>query len=316
MPLLDMIVVDACEKTFCIAFVFLTGEAEEDYLWALTWLRNMYHEFSIDPPSVILKDRCLACMNALSAPQCFPGVAHLLCIWHINRAVDGYCRPTFFKDKEDLPKQEEWKSFLGEWHDIIKSETEVIFNERLLHFKQTYGIIYAAEVCYLIETWLDPHKQRFVRAWANQILHFDQAATSRVEGVHQLIKSHYHTSQVDLFEAYRIIKSVLDIQLQHLNAKQDHQDSKCPVDLSKAVYGSIRGWVSHEAMRRVDKQRERLLRDHPPCTGIFTKTLGLPCAHIISIVLQRNEPLRLSHFHSHWHLQRDESPTIIIEPHK
>jgi hypothetical protein len=32
MPLLDMIGVDACNKSFCIAFAFLPGEQEEDYL--------------------------------------------------------------------------------------------------------------------------------------------------------------------------------------------------------------------------------------------------------------------------------------------
>ncbi len=35
MPLLDMIGVDAAQRFFCIAFAFLSGEAEEDYLWAL-----------------------------------------------------------------------------------------------------------------------------------------------------------------------------------------------------------------------------------------------------------------------------------------
>lgn len=32
MPLLDMIGVDVCQRSFCIAFAFLRGEAEEDYL--------------------------------------------------------------------------------------------------------------------------------------------------------------------------------------------------------------------------------------------------------------------------------------------
>lgn len=33
MPLLDMIGVDACQRSFCIAFAFLSGEQEEDYVW-------------------------------------------------------------------------------------------------------------------------------------------------------------------------------------------------------------------------------------------------------------------------------------------
>lgn len=30
-----MIGVDAAQRSFCIAFAFLSGEAEEDYIWAL-----------------------------------------------------------------------------------------------------------------------------------------------------------------------------------------------------------------------------------------------------------------------------------------
>lgn len=43
MPLLDMIGVDACQRSFCIAFAFLSGEAEEDFIWALDRLRSMSH---------------------------------------------------------------------------------------------------------------------------------------------------------------------------------------------------------------------------------------------------------------------------------
>jgi hypothetical protein len=35
MPLLNIIGVDACQRSFCIAFAFLSGENEEDYIWAL-----------------------------------------------------------------------------------------------------------------------------------------------------------------------------------------------------------------------------------------------------------------------------------------
>jgi hypothetical protein len=35
MPLLDMIGIDAIGRSFCIAFIFLSDESEEDYMWAL-----------------------------------------------------------------------------------------------------------------------------------------------------------------------------------------------------------------------------------------------------------------------------------------
>ncbi|OAQ58261.2 transposase-like protein [Pochonia chlamydosporia 170] len=75
MPLLDMVGVDSCQRSFCIAFALLSNEAEEDYTWALEHLRSLYsHEL----PSVISTDRCLASMNA--AKIWFPSSTALLCL--------------------------------------------------------------------------------------------------------------------------------------------------------------------------------------------------------------------------------------------
>ena len=53
MPLLDMIGVDATGRSFCIAFAFLSGEAEEDYTWALEQLKKLYEQCGGLFPSVI-----------------------------------------------------------------------------------------------------------------------------------------------------------------------------------------------------------------------------------------------------------------------
>ena len=93
MPLLDIIGVDACQRSFCIAFAFLSGEEEKDYLWALERLRSLYETCNARLPSVILTDRCLACMNAVAT--CFPTATSLLCLWHANKAVLQHCQPAF-----------------------------------------------------------------------------------------------------------------------------------------------------------------------------------------------------------------------------
>jgi len=53
MPLLDMIGVDAAQRSFCIAFAFLSGETEEDYTWALERLRALYKQCNTSLPCVI-----------------------------------------------------------------------------------------------------------------------------------------------------------------------------------------------------------------------------------------------------------------------
>ncbi|KAJ0127445.1 Uncharacterized protein HZ326_29452 [Fusarium oxysporum f. sp. albedinis] len=86
MPLLDIVGVDATGSTFCIAFAYLSGEEEEDFGWAFEQLRDLYDANGIKHPSVVLTDRCLACMNAVVSLLCFPSTKVMLCLWHINKA--------------------------------------------------------------------------------------------------------------------------------------------------------------------------------------------------------------------------------------
>jgi hypothetical protein len=78
MPLLDIIGVDACQRSFCIAFAFLSGETEQDYLWALDRLRSLYELGNTKLLSIILIDRDKAYINA--AEIYFPSLISLLCL--------------------------------------------------------------------------------------------------------------------------------------------------------------------------------------------------------------------------------------------
>lgn len=316
MPLLDIVGVDACQRSFCIAFAFLSGEEEKDYIWALDRLRSMYEACSARLPSVILTDRCLACMNAVS--HCFPAAVSLLCLWHANKAVLRYCQPSFMRHNDAAQKpqgHQEWKDFYGRWHELVASANEETFEDRLQQLKERYASAHAREVAYIIETWLDLYKTKLVKAWVDRYLHFENVVTSRGEGIHQLIKVYLDTSQLDLFEAWRAIKLAILNQVAELRANQAKQQIRTPIELSGSLYSIIRGWVSHEALRKVEAQRKRLQQDRlPACTGVFSATLGLPCAHTIEPLLQQAQPLQLHHFHTHWHLQREGNPQLLIEP--
>jgi histone-lysine N-methyltransferase SETD2 len=111
----------------------------------------------------------------------------------------SYCQHGFVQDKYNTQGAEEWAEFFGLWHEIVASKTEDIYNERLEKWKQRYIRDFANEVSYIMQIWLDLYKERFVKAWVNRKLNFEQYVTSRAEGIHQLIKSHYKTRQINLF---------------------------------------------------------------------------------------------------------------------
>ena len=193
MPLLDIVGVDACQRSFCIAFAFLSGEDEGDYMWALKRLRSLYDTCNARLPSVISTDRWLACMNAAAA--CFPTSTSLLCRWHANKAVLQHCRPAFRSSRQAVTQEEAdaWDEFYRFWHSIMSSSDEETFIERLQKFEGQYATDYLQEVGYIRTTWLDPYKEKLVKAWVDQYPHFGNVVTSRVEGniLYLYLKEYY-----------------------------------------------------------------------------------------------------------------------------
>jgi hypothetical protein len=102
--------------------------------------------------------------------------------------------------------------------------------------------------------------------------------------------------------------------METLEALQAAQQIRYPSELSGFLFDNVRGFVSHEAMRKIMQQRKLLVLNAHPCTGSFTTSLGLPCAHSLQPLLQREEPLQLRHFHQHWRLRRQGNPRVIIQP--
>ncbi|RKK50684.1 hypothetical protein BFJ69_g18025, partial [Fusarium oxysporum] len=319
MPLLDIIGVDACQRSFCIAFAFLSGEEEQDYQWVLERLKSLYEVCNTSFPSVIITDCALACINAVAI--CFPSAVLLLCLWHANKAVLAYCRPAFIQHRTD-PKTIEaellsWQEFYNQWHLIIQSADQVTFDQRVQQLEQRYLPAYANEIGYLHATWLNPHKEKLVKAWVDQHLHFGTVVTSRVEGIHSLLKSYLNTSTLDLFEAWGAITRAVTNQVHQLQSNQAQQQLRQPIELRIALYSAVQGWVSFEALRKVEEQRKRLLDIKPPlprCTGIFMRTLGLPCAHLLQTLQEQGQVLLLEHFHKHWHLKRPGQQQLLLEP--
>ncbi|KAF5703902.1 transposase [Fusarium mundagurra] len=273
MPLLNMIGVDACQRSFCIAFAFLSGETEQDYLWALDRLRSL-------PP--------LLPADIRTPPTRIRGLQQGLA---------------------------DWNEFFNHWHSIMKSPDEKAFDQRVQEVERRYLPQYIEEVGYIKANCLDPYKERLVRAWVDQHPHFGNVVTWRVEGIHGLLKSHLKKSTLDLFEAWRAMKHTLLNQLAELQSNQASQQMRIPIELSGSLYSTIRGWVSHEALRKVEEQRKLLLKKHLPiCTDAFSRSHGLPCAHTLKALQEQNQPLRLEHFHTHWHLNRHGVHRLLLEP--
>jgi hypothetical protein len=155
--------------------------------------------------------------------------------------------------------------------------------------------------------WLPPGLK--VISCPVSILNF---TNSLIIGIHALLKSHLKKSTLDLFEAWRAMKHALLNQLAELRSNRAQQQIRTPIELSGSLYSAVRGWVSHEALRKVEEQRKK--KDPPACTGSFTRSQGLPCFHMLKTLQEQNQVLLLEHFHLHWHLKREGAPQLLLEP--
>jgi len=102
MPLLNICGIQPFKKSFSIAAVFLNAEKQQQYAWALTTLREYLAEHFVPLPKLILTDRELALIIALTADAVFGEVARLLCRWHVNMNVLAKGK-RFFPAAKKLP---------------------------------------------------------------------------------------------------------------------------------------------------------------------------------------------------------------------
>ncbi|XP_071699208.1 protein FAR1-RELATED SEQUENCE 5-like [Rutidosis leptorrhynchoides] len=175
MPLLDIIGVSCFNTSFYSGFAFLEREDEESYIWALNAFKKILG--SENQPSVIMTDRELALMNAIS--KVFPAATNLLCVWHIEKNVLANC-------KKHFKREAEFDIFMSSWKNVIYSITEAIFLNNWWEFKLSYEVKKEA-IDYITNIWL-PWKEKFVSAWTEKYLHFGNRTSSRAEGAHAKLK--------------------------------------------------------------------------------------------------------------------------------
>lgn len=141
-------------------------------------------------------------------------------------------------------------------------------------------------------------------------MHFGNTVTSRVEGIHALLKSYLKTSNLNLFDVWRAIKHAVENQLSEIQSKQARQQTrKQTIHANSGLFNALHSWISHEAIKKVEEQRKSLEKTDPPvflvCSGTFTKAFGLPCVHKIESLLDRKQGFRIDDFHKQWHLRRN-----------
>ncbi|KAH7849617.1 hypothetical protein Vadar_020442 [Vaccinium darrowii] len=169
--------------------------------------------------------------------------------------------PFEIKGKKKVGKR--WKVEIKNASHNYEPSSEMSEHPYCRHFSQEEEKEYVLN--YLKNTWL-PFKDRFVNAWTWKHPHFGNRVTSRTEGAHAMLKRY----------------------------------------LTVSTDSPVKGTCFHVsifALGELFKQYELARADYVlgPCTGNFSRTMGLPCAHMMRNTT-KDETLLLGDIHPQWRI--------------
>lgn len=315
MPFLEVIGITPTNQSFLFAVCFMQNEQTEGYQWALETLFQQW--LSLPQNSVLITDRDLAFLGAINA--ILPNYAHLLCIWHINKAVLAKAKSFIaISNNPDLDKSKkaEFDDFMKHWYELCQSNTKDEYILRLNNLKTQFQH-YPGLILYLTDTWLI-YKEKFIRFWIQYTTHFGNLASSRSEGAHVQLKRELNGSNGDLSTVFTAVDRVINQQQDDIQDKIE--SDKCSIPKIAAInrlYDLIRGFISNYSIRLIHRQRELALQIGPigECTGYFTRSMGLPCKHRLFNLIRLNQSILLDEIDPFWHIKPTlGTQSVIILP--
>ncbi|KAH1213037.1 hypothetical protein GmHk_14G041078 [Glycine max] len=135
-------------------------------------------------------------------------------------------------------------------------------------------------VDYVKETWIIPHKEKFVSAWTNKVMHLGNTKTNKVESAHSSLKRLLQNNLGDLCSVWDAMKNM--ITLQHTEIKASFETSTHVRHVfKKTLYRRLLGMVSRYVLNQIAVELERVdyAGKNPSSCGCMVRTtLVLPCA--------------------------------------
>ena len=138
--------------TFSAVFAYLKGEHINNVIWDLErfWGIFLRHDAILQ---VIVTDRYSTLMNVVKT--IFPKSTKLLCWFHIDKNMKA-------KRKTLVGKKNAWDSIMEAWGSLVDCPSKQEFDNCLMKFEIVCSP-WPRFVDYVKQTWLIPHKERYVK---------------------------------------------------------------------------------------------------------------------------------------------------------
>ncbi|XP_045792850.1 PKS-NRPS hybrid synthetase cheA-like [Trifolium pratense] len=301
MPLFEIVGFTSTEKTFNVAFAWLSNEKEDNFIWALQQLRCLLRR-ETNLPKVILTDRDLALMNAI--PAVFPEAAALVCRFHVKKNVRTKAVELVkVRDGEKVKAADMRERVCLAFEDVLDSSTEAEYTENVMAFRKLCER-WPKFVRYVEETILDTDKEKLVSAWVDKHMHMGNHTTNRAESAHGVLKSYLTDGLGDLVKGWESIHRMLGNQFTQVQTEFGQNMSVYGHTYrKKTLYSTLMFKISRRAMRYIHTESKRVEftgMDSMKCGCLMRTNYGLPCACLIAKKLHHNRPIRLDEVYKHW----------------
>ncbi|KAG5549373.1 hypothetical protein RHGRI_014652 [Rhododendron griersonianum] len=155
---------------------------------------------------------------------------------------------------------------------------------------------------YVEKNWLVPYKERFVGAWTDKVMHFENLTSNRAQSSHSKLKN-LENSQCNYDTIWEKIHRLMLLQVTEVKASFEKGLSSVQHDFRTTLFDRLRGAVLSNAMTLVlaaSHQVEWFVESKRECECSLRHTHGLPCAHEIAPYKMANIPLSIKLIHDHW----------------
>ena len=153
--------------------------------------------------------------------------------------------------------------------------------------------------------WLHLWKEKLIRYWVDQNLHFGVLVTSPIEGCHSTLKSYLQRGSGDLNSVFNKLVVFQDAQRAGILEALAKEKLRLKHNTNTPLFAALIGRVHDYALQKLVVEQSKIPREGYPipfeCTCQAQETIGLPCSHIIYMRKQAGNAIRLEDIHLYWY---------------
>lgn len=305
LPLIHIVGVTCFNTTFEVGYGYIKSYLLEGLVWTLNSLKEIATKALQKPyhPSAVIIHHDLQLMGAVELE--FENTCQF-CVSQLTRDVNEKALSYF-------GTPDERKRFIDKFQKLVDSETADIYAFNEAGFKKEYQGTKILE--YVTYHWLQ-QKTRFVRAWVDQHLHFNNYSMGKAEVAQATIENYVHECDGDVLKMYYRISSLLKRKKEDYEALLKQEQEKCPLKFFVPFFDDVRLQISTHALELIKEQHELYLEAQSVreslsrCTSMFTNTTGLPCKHTLA------RPVTMDDIHPHWWLHKQKHYRVPLSVHE